>query len=125
MDAITNFSLRVAEGSDAKPEKPKRATLQRIVTGISLVSLAVGFSILGTLIIVNRDQAELNGLSGGSFIAMVGGIGAILVGTAFLVAACLHWRFCARRSAALSVRHQSARLVFSRPEPAIAIAALS
>jgi hypothetical protein len=47
-------------------ENPKRATLQRIATGISLVSLAVGFSILGTLIIMRRDQAELNGVSGGS-----------------------------------------------------------
>jgi hypothetical protein len=125
MDAITNFSLRVAEGSDAKHEKPKRATLQRIVTGISLVSLAVGFSILGTLIIVNRDQAELNGLAGGSSFAIAGGIGAVLVGTVFLFAAYLHWKFCARRPAALPVRRQSARFTFARPQPAMTFAVLS
>jgi hypothetical protein len=48
-----------------KAETPERAALQRIATGISLVSLAVGFSILGTVIIVNRDQADLNGIPGG------------------------------------------------------------
>jgi hypothetical protein len=53
------------------------------------------------LIIMNRHQAELNGLSGGSSIAMLGGISAILVGTVFLVVACLHWRFCAKHSIAL------------------------
>jgi hypothetical protein len=59
------------------------------------------------LIIVNRHQSDLNGLSGGSSVAMVGGIGAILVGTIFLVAACLYCRFCARRSAAFSASHQA------------------
>jgi hypothetical protein len=58
-------------------------------------SLSLGFSIFGMLIIVKRHQADLDGLCGGSSVATVGGIGAILVGTAFLVAACLHWRFCA------------------------------
>jgi hypothetical protein len=122
MDATTNFSLRVAEGSDAKAEKSKRAPLEKTATGISLVSLAVGFSILGTLIIANRDQADLSGISGGSSIAIVGGISAILVGTVFLVAAYLHWRFCARRSVAFPVRRQTARLTFSRAEPALPIA---
>jgi hypothetical protein len=125
MDATTNFSLRFAQGSHANTERPKRATLQRIATGISLVSLAIGFSILGTLIIVNRSQADLNGFSGGSLIAMVGGISAILVGTVFLVAAYLHWRFCARRSAVLPIRRQTARLIFSNALPALPIAVLS
>jgi hypothetical protein len=115
MDATANFSLTFAQRSDVKAETPKRATLQRIATRISLVGLAVGFSILGTLIIVNRDQADLNGTLVGSSIAIVGGISAILVGAVFFVAAWLHLRFCAGRTAALSVRHQSARLISSRP----------
>jgi hypothetical protein len=82
---------------------------------MSLVSEAIGFSALGILIIVNRHQADLNGLSGGSSVAMVGGISAVLVGTVFLFAAYLHWRFCARRPAALPVRRQSARFTFARP----------
>ena len=57
---------------------------------MSLVSLCLGFSVFGMLIIVNRHQADPNGLSGDSFVARAGGIGAILVGMAFLVAACLH-----------------------------------
>ena len=76
-------------------------------------------------IIINRHQAELNGLFGGSSFAMVGGIGAFLVGTVFLVAAGLHWGFCARHPAALPVRRQSVRLTFARPEPVTAIALLS
>jgi hypothetical protein len=64
-------------------------TLQMISTRVSLVSLALGFSIFGMVIIVNQHQADLNGLSGSSSFAMFGGIAAILVGTVFLVAACL------------------------------------
>ena len=41
---------------------------------------------------MNRHQAELNGLAGGGAVAMIGGISAVLVGTVFLFAACLHWR---------------------------------
>ena len=48
---------------------------------MSLVSEAIGFSILGILIIMNRHQAELNGLAGGSAVGMIGGISAILVAT--------------------------------------------
>jgi hypothetical protein len=74
----------------AKPESRNgrlvfsRQTLQRIATGMSLVSLALGFWVFAMMIIINRPQAELNCLSGGSSVAMVGGIGAILVSTVFL-----------------------------------------
>jgi hypothetical protein len=127
MDATANFSL--ARASDSKVETPEwllsRPVLQRIATQMSLVGEAIGFWVLGILIIMNRHQADLNGLSGGSSIAMVGGISAVLVGTVFLVAACLHCRFCARRAVALPVRHQSARFTFARPQPAITFAVLS
>ena len=129
MDATANFSLRFARASDSKVETTdwllSRQVLQRIATRMSLVSEAIGFSVLGILIIVNRHQADLNGLSGGSSIAIVGGISAILVGTVFLFAACLHWRFCARHPAALPVRRQSARFTFAKPNPVTAIALLS
>jgi hypothetical protein len=78
------------------------------------------------LIIINRHQAELNSLSGGSSFALVGGIVSGLVDTAFLAAACLHWSLCARHSAALQVRcGQSAGLNFSRPRQTMTFAALS
>jgi hypothetical protein len=50
---------------------------------MGLISEAIGFSILGILIIMNRHQADLNGLAGGSAVAMIGGISAIFVGFGF------------------------------------------
>jgi uncharacterized integral membrane protein len=129
MDATANFSLRFARASDSKAETTdrllSRQTLQRFSTGMSLVSLALGFWVFATLIIINRHQAELNGLSGGSSFAMVGGIGAFLVGTVFLGAACFHWRFCGSHPATLPVRRQSVRFTFSRPNSVTAIALVS
>ena len=129
MDATANFSLRFARASDSKAKTTdwllSRQALQRISTGMSLVSLALGFWVFAMLIIINRHQAELNGLSGGSSFAMVGGIGAFLVGTVFLVAACLHWRFCTSHPAALPVRRQSVRFTFARPNPVTAMALVS
>ena len=92
---------------------------------MSLVSLALGFWVFAMLIIINRHQAELNGLSGGSSVAIVGGIGAFLVGMVFLVAACLHRRFCVRHPVALPVRRQSARITFSRPDSVMPFVLLS
>jgi hypothetical protein len=56
--------------------------LQKISTAISLVGLALGFSILGLLIIAKEQD-------GGA--SITGGILGILLGAAFLIAACLHW----------------------------------
>ena len=126
MDAKANFSLRFARVSESKVETLdsflSRQVLQRIATRLGLVSQAIGFSILGILIIMNRCQADLNSLAGGSTVAMIGGISAILVGTVFLVATYLHWRFCARHSAERLVTLQSARFTFSRPAPVMAFA---
>jgi hypothetical protein len=101
MDATYNFTLAQGTAETLAPNQLlKLQTLQEISTGMSLISLSVGFSIVGMLIIVNRHQADLSDLTGGNCTAMVGGISAMLVGAAFLVATCLHWRFCAKRSAA-------------------------
>ena len=90
---------------------------------MSLLGEAMGFLVLGILIIVNRHQAELNGLSGGSSFAMIGSVGAFLVGTVFLGAACFHWRFCASHPATLPVRRQSVRFTFARPNPVFSLMA--
>jgi hypothetical protein len=74
---------------------------------------------------VNRHQADLNGLAGGSSVAMIGGISAVLVATVFLVAACLYWRFCVRHPVALPVRRQPFRFTFVRPSAVTASALLS
>jgi hypothetical protein len=47
--------------------------------------LALGFSVLGLLIIAKEHD-------GGA--SITGGILGILVGLAFLIAACLHWKYC-------------------------------
>ena len=91
---------------------------------MSLLGEAIGFLVLGILIIVNRHQAELNGLSGGSSFAIVGAVGAFLVGAVFLGAACFHWKFCASHPAKLPVRRQSVRFTFA-PNPVTAMALVS
>jgi uncharacterized membrane protein YidH (DUF202 family) len=126
MDATSNFSLRIPQASESNVRMADwllaRQTLKWIATGLSLISQAFGFSIFGTLIIANRQQADLNDFPAGSFVAMVGGVSAILVGTAFLIAACLYWRFCARRPARLAVSRKTVRLTFPKPELVTAIA---
>jgi hypothetical protein len=70
MDATSNFRLRFAQALGSKARLPerllKRAALQRIATGLSLISQAVGFSIIGVLILATRHQAELNDSANGS-----------------------------------------------------------
>jgi uncharacterized membrane protein YidH (DUF202 family) len=57
--------------------------LEKISTTISLLGLALGFSALGLLIVAKEhDDAA----------SITGGILGILLGAAFLVAACLHWQ---------------------------------
>jgi hypothetical protein len=129
MDATDNFSLWFARPSESKVGTTdwvlSRQVLQRIATRISLVSEAIGFSVLGILIILNQHQTGRNGLAGGSSLTMIGGISAVLVASVFLVAACLHWRFCAGHPAALPLRRQSFRFTFAKPNPGTAIARLS
>ena len=59
--------------------------LQTISTAISLFGMAMGFSALGFMIVVNQHD-------GGASIA--GGILSILMGATFLIAACLHLTRC-------------------------------
>ena len=129
MDATANFSLRFPRAAESEVEATdgllSRQLLQRIATRISLISQAIGFSVIGILIILNRHQADLNGLAGGSAVSIVGGVSALLVGTIFLVAACVHWRFCAKHPATLPVRRHSVRFTFAKPNPVRAIALVS
>jgi hypothetical protein len=129
MDATANFNLRFARASDSEVEATdrllSRQVLQRIATRMSLVSEAIGFWVLGMLIILNRHQADLNGLGGGSSVAIIGGISALLVAAVFLIAACAHWRFCVKHPATLPVRRQSFRFTFARPNPVTASVLLS
>ena len=59
--------------------------LEKISTAISLFGMAMGFSVLGFMIVVNQHD-------GGA--SITGGILGILLGTAFLIAACLHLTRC-------------------------------
>jgi hypothetical protein len=55
--------------------------LEKISTAISLFSMAMGFSVLGLLVVVNQHDAGAS---------IPGGIFGIFLGAAFLIAACLH-----------------------------------
>jgi hypothetical protein len=94
MDVPLKSSRGLARGIEPKTEASKRLfqqqVLQRIWTTMSLINLSLGFSVFGILIIAKRQQADLNGSSGDSFVAAVGGIGGLVIGIGFLVAACLH-----------------------------------
>ena len=57
--------------------------LEKISTAISLVGLALGFLVLGLLIVAKEHD-------GGA--SITGGILGTLLGAAFLIAACLHWK---------------------------------
>ena len=57
--------------------------LEKISTAISLFGMAMGFSVLGLLIVVNQHDAGAS---------IPGGIFGILLGATFLIAACLHWK---------------------------------
>jgi peptidoglycan/LPS O-acetylase OafA/YrhL len=57
--------------------------LEKISTTISLLGMALGFSALGLLIVAKEHD-------GGA--SITGGILGILLGAAFLIAACLHWK---------------------------------
>jgi hypothetical protein len=92
------FKCRLGFAQDAGPKTEtserllQRQALRRIWTTVSLVNLSLGFSVFGILIVVNRHRADLNGPSGDSFVAAIGGIGGLVIGIGFLVAACLHCR---------------------------------
>ena len=67
--------------------------LKRALAGISLVMLALGFSLLGVLSFLNRLQGELaiesvveqNCCIAGSAVS-------VFAGSVFLIAACVYWR---------------------------------
>jgi hypothetical protein len=67
--------------------------LKRTSAGISLLMLALGFSLLGILSFITRPQAELAIVSGvEQNCCVAGSVASVLAGTIFLVAACIYWR---------------------------------
>jgi hypothetical protein len=65
--------------------------LQRISAGVSLLILALGFSLIGVMSVLHpfhsREAPELSGIS-----RFAGGSAGFVAGTIFFVAACLYWR---------------------------------
>jgi hypothetical protein len=71
----------VIDEAQLEPKMRTQSRLQKISTAISLFGMAMGFSVLGFLIVVNQHDAGAS---------IPGGIFGILLGAAFLIAACLH-----------------------------------
>ena len=81
-----------------KTEEMKITTyLQNRSTGISLVILSVGFSLLGILSFLNRhhDAEAASRYLNDSF-CVAGSVVSLLTGATFLFAACLYWSRCPR-----------------------------
>ena len=57
--------------------------LEKISTAISLLALALGFSVLGLLIVAREHEDAAS---------IAGGILGIFLGATFLITACLHWK---------------------------------
>jgi uncharacterized membrane protein YidH (DUF202 family) len=83
--------------------------LQKISTALSLVGLALGFSVLGLLIITKEHD-------GGA--SITGGILGILVGVTFLIAACLHWKYCDQIQGGFQVEEVPAAEIVSEMQQA-------
>jgi hypothetical protein len=67
--------------------------LKRASAGISLVMLALGFSLLGALSFLNRLHGELAAASGVEQNCCVAGSAvSVFAGSIFLIAACVYWR---------------------------------
>jgi hypothetical protein len=56
---------------------------EKISTAISLLAFALGFSVLGLLIVAKEHKGAAS---------IASGILGILLGATFLIAACLHWK---------------------------------
>jgi len=66
--------------------------LKRIAAGVSLIMLALGFSLLGVLSFMNRLQGELVvGSALEKNFCVAGSAVSVLAGAIFLVAACIYW----------------------------------
>jgi uncharacterized membrane protein YidH (DUF202 family) len=89
--------------------------LEKISTSISLVGLALGFTVLGLLIIAKVHDGDAT---------IAGGILGILVGVAFLVAACLHWKYCDQIQGRSKLDEDPAAGVVSEMRPAGAAIAI-
>jgi hypothetical protein len=69
-----------------------RRNLKRIPAGVSLLMLALGFSLLGILSFMNRLQGQL--AIGSAFeknCCVAGSAVSVLAGAIFFVAACIYW----------------------------------
>jgi hypothetical protein len=74
-------------------EDPMSRNPKQTSTGISLLTLAFGFSLLGILSFLNRLQGELgfaSAVENNFYVA--GSAVSVLAGMIFLAAACIYWR---------------------------------
>ena len=90
--------------------------LKRISAGVSLIMLALGFSLLGILSFMNRLQGELAmGSALEKNCCVAGSALSMLAGAVFFVAACIYWsRWPAEPPAAGEDERNSSRVRWGR-----------
>jgi hypothetical protein len=86
-------NLRRVKNLSGCGKEPMSRNLKRASAGISLVMLALGFSLLGALSFLNRLHGELAAASGVEQNCCVAGSAvSVFAGSIFLIAACVYWR---------------------------------
>ena len=73
------------------------------------MGLALGFSVLGLLIVAKEHDCGAS---------IIGGILGILLGAAFLIAACLHWKCCGQIQGGFQVEEVPATEIVSEMQQA-------
>ena len=81
----------------------------QILAAISLISLALGFCVLGLLIVAKEHD-------GGA--SMTGGVISILLGVSFLIAVCLQWKRCDQIQGGFQVEEVPAAEIVSEMQQA-------
>jgi len=95
-------------------ERWQQQSRQQLWTQMSLNSLSFGFLLIGMLILAHPHlAADLPDLSNDGLLATVSGLGALVIGSAFTIAAYQHWRARPRSSPLPTVRRNGVRLAFS------------
>jgi hypothetical protein len=84
--------IQGAQQMETKDAVGRKNYLRRAAPRISIVILALGFSVLGILSLMNKHQVcAASGLTFEDASSIIGGTASFMLGGIFLIAGCLRW----------------------------------